>query len=193
MDEIDFTVLAAKSVFTDLIDKCPPAETCHDAFDRTAKATIKMANSTGGFGAVLPKNQSRESKMDWSSVVVGGGDGSPSSAADLSRGRRSTFLHQAPFRRDFSGGSDTLSSPSLSTSGDLAGRSPTLTHSKTIESDPYAMVTSQQPGQGRSPPDMAGLDATMMASPGLLRPQQQTAADAGTPSTFLGQQGPPRS
>ncbi|KOS17793.1 Positive regulator of purine utilization [Escovopsis weberi] len=51
MDEVDFTILAAKSVFTDMIDKCPPAETCRDAFDRTAKATIKMANANGGFGA----------------------------------------------------------------------------------------------------------------------------------------------
>ncbi|KAI0014361.1 hypothetical protein F4779DRAFT_559446 [Xylariaceae sp. FL0662B] len=50
MDEVDFTILAATSVFTDLIEKCPPAEACRDAFDRTAKATIKMANSTGGFG-----------------------------------------------------------------------------------------------------------------------------------------------
>ncbi|KAI8633332.1 fungal-specific transcription factor domain-containing protein [Xylariaceae sp. FL1651] len=61
MDEVDFTILAATSVFTDLIDKCPPAETCRDAFDRTAKATIKMANSNGGFGQVLNRNK-RESK-----------------------------------------------------------------------------------------------------------------------------------
>jgi len=57
MDEVDFTILAATSVFTDLIEKCPPAEACRDAFDRTAKATIKMANSTGGFGQVLPRAQ----------------------------------------------------------------------------------------------------------------------------------------
>ncbi len=50
MDEVDFTILAATSVFTELIDKCPPAEACRDAFERTAKATIKMANSRGGFG-----------------------------------------------------------------------------------------------------------------------------------------------
>ncbi|KAI1825331.1 fungal-specific transcription factor domain-containing protein [Xylaria intraflava] len=56
MDEVDFTILAAKSVFTDLIDKCPPAEACRDAFDRTAKATIKMATSSGGFGQVLNKH-----------------------------------------------------------------------------------------------------------------------------------------
>ncbi|KAI0387686.1 hypothetical protein F5Y04DRAFT_9707 [Hypomontagnella monticulosa] len=57
MDEVDFTILAATSVFTDLIDKCPPAEACRDAFDRTAKATIKMANNTGGFGQVLHRNK----------------------------------------------------------------------------------------------------------------------------------------
>ncbi|GAP82475.1 putative fungal specific transcription factor [Rosellinia necatrix] len=56
MDEVDFTILAATSVFTDLIDKCPPAEACRDAFDRTAKATIKMANSNGGFGQVLNRH-----------------------------------------------------------------------------------------------------------------------------------------
>lgn len=50
MDEVDFTVLAATSVFTDLSEKCPPAEACRDAIDRTARATIRMANSTGGFG-----------------------------------------------------------------------------------------------------------------------------------------------
>ncbi|KAM7188197.1 Fungal specific transcription factor domain containing protein [Rhypophila sp. PSN 637] len=50
VDEVDFAILAAKSVFTDLIEKCPPAEACRDAFDRTTKATIKMVNSKGGFG-----------------------------------------------------------------------------------------------------------------------------------------------
>lgn len=57
MDEVDFTILAATSVFTDLSEKCPPAEACRDAIDRTARATIKMANSTGGFGQVLPPKQ----------------------------------------------------------------------------------------------------------------------------------------
>lgn len=77
MDEVDFTVLAATSVLSDMIDKCPPAEACRDAFDRTAKATIKMANSTGGFGpganangmrASSKRSRSRheENRMDWS-------------------------------------------------------------------------------------------------------------------------------
>lgn len=34
----------------DLIEKCPPAEACRDAFVRMSKATIKMCLSTTGFG-----------------------------------------------------------------------------------------------------------------------------------------------
>ncbi|KAJ9138847.1 Positive regulator of purine utilization [Pleurostoma richardsiae] len=73
MDEVDFTILAATSVFSDLVEKCPPSEACRDAFDRTAKATIKMANSTGGFGQTLNNHKNRRSgskgsmdnRLDW--------------------------------------------------------------------------------------------------------------------------------
>jgi hypothetical protein len=50
LDDVDFTVLAATSVLGDLIEKCPPAEACRDAFDRMSKATIQMCMSTTGFG-----------------------------------------------------------------------------------------------------------------------------------------------
>ncbi|KAF1981360.1 hypothetical protein K402DRAFT_342559 [Aulographum hederae CBS 113979] len=50
LDDVDFTVLAATSVLGDLIEKCPPAEACRDAFDRMSKATIQMCLSTTGFG-----------------------------------------------------------------------------------------------------------------------------------------------
>lgn len=43
-------MLAATSVLGDLIEKCPPAEACRDAFDRMSKATIQMCMSTTGFG-----------------------------------------------------------------------------------------------------------------------------------------------
>lgn len=43
-------MLAATSVLDDLIEKCPPAEACRDAFVRMSKATIKMCLSTTGFG-----------------------------------------------------------------------------------------------------------------------------------------------
>lgn len=51
IDDVDFTVLAATSVLTDLIEMCPPAESCRDAFVRMSKATISMVMSTTGFGA----------------------------------------------------------------------------------------------------------------------------------------------
>ncbi|KAL8822040.1 MAG: hypothetical protein Q9223_000032 [Gallowayella weberi] len=51
LDDVDFTVLAATSVLGDLIDKCPPAEACRDAFERMSRATVKMCLSTTGFGS----------------------------------------------------------------------------------------------------------------------------------------------
>ena len=51
MDEVDFTILAATSVLGDLIEKCPPAEACRDAFNRMSKATVQMCMSTTGFGS----------------------------------------------------------------------------------------------------------------------------------------------
>ena len=50
LDDVDFTVLVATSVLTDLSVKCPPAEACRDAFLRMSKATISMVERTTGFG-----------------------------------------------------------------------------------------------------------------------------------------------
>ncbi|RMD44364.1 hypothetical protein DV735_g706, partial [Chaetothyriales sp. CBS 134920] len=49
IDDFDFTVLAATTVLGDLMQKCPPAEACRDAFDRMSKATVQMCLSTPGF------------------------------------------------------------------------------------------------------------------------------------------------
>ncbi|KAL9127062.1 MAG: hypothetical protein Q9217_003991 [Psora testacea] len=51
IEDVNYTVLAGISVLTDLIDKCPPAEACRDAFDRMSKATITMCQTTTGFGS----------------------------------------------------------------------------------------------------------------------------------------------
>ncbi|KAL6715111.1 hypothetical protein ACLMJK_007372 [Lecanora helva] len=51
LDDVDLTVLAATSVLSDLMKKCPPAEACRDAFERMSKATIKMCINTTGFGS----------------------------------------------------------------------------------------------------------------------------------------------
>ncbi|KAH0839001.1 hypothetical protein AYO21_11657 [Fonsecaea monophora] len=53
LDDFDFTVLAATSVLGDLMEKCPPAEACRDAFERMSKATVQMCMSTPGFGFSL--------------------------------------------------------------------------------------------------------------------------------------------
>jgi len=50
LDDVDFTVLAATSVLSDMIENCPPAKACMEAFDRMSKATIQMCMSTTGFG-----------------------------------------------------------------------------------------------------------------------------------------------
>lgn len=60
MDEVDFTILAATSVLGDLIEKCPPAEACRDAFDRMSKATVQMCMSTTGFSSSAQGLSSRQ-------------------------------------------------------------------------------------------------------------------------------------
>ncbi|KAL3955658.1 hypothetical protein ACCO45_011221 [Purpureocillium lilacinum] len=136
MDEVDFTVLAAKSVFTDMIDKCPPAETCRDAFDRTAKATIKMASSSGGFGPASqqPRRQRRET-VNWASA--------PDAATLKPPSRRPNQSEQAPFQFDLSI-SDNLSSPSLSATGEM--HTPPLGKSKTFETDTFISGSRSQSG-----------------------------------------------
>jgi hypothetical protein len=192
MDEIDLTVLAAKAVFTDLMDKCPPAETCRDAFDRTAKATIKMVNSTGGFGS-LPGGKSRwstqstswESKMDWSSAA------DSSSTASMPR-RRQPQMGSLQIDLPLS---DTLSSPSLSVMGDIPSRqSPPLPRAKTFEADHMAAMQGKVPKGVASPVDMAlsasgsngnAIDPSLLPSPTV--PRRLTGPQPGPTSPFIPQ------
>jgi hypothetical protein len=48
MDEVDFTITAATSVLSDLIERCPPAKACRDALERMSKATVQMCMATTG-------------------------------------------------------------------------------------------------------------------------------------------------
>lgn len=57
-------MLAATSVLGDLIEKCPPAEACRDAFKRMSKATISMCMATTGFGAQAMKHLPRVPKPE---------------------------------------------------------------------------------------------------------------------------------
>ncbi|EXJ57408.1 hypothetical protein A1O7_07756 [Cladophialophora yegresii CBS 114405] len=66
LDDFDFTVLAATSVLGDLMEKCPPAEACRDAFDRMSKATVQMCMSTPGFGFSVEPRDERQPRQQLS-------------------------------------------------------------------------------------------------------------------------------
>lgn len=63
--DVEYTVHAAISVLADLVEKCPPAEACKDAFDRMSKATIKMSLSTTGFKPSLNDQMARSTQQDY--------------------------------------------------------------------------------------------------------------------------------
>ncbi|KAK4231416.1 positive regulator of purine utilization [Podospora fimiseda] len=113
MDEVDFTILAATSVFTDLMDKCPPAEACRDAFDRTVKATLKMVNASGGFGQQYQPSHSHSrsqhsrenSTRDWASR---------SDTASISSSHRSLKRPPSMDYLSSSGGGDPYSTSAAS-------------------------------------------------------------------------------
>ncbi|KAI1489677.1 fungal-specific transcription factor domain-containing protein [Biscogniauxia mediterranea] len=180
MDEVDFTILAATSVFSDLIEKCPPAEACRDAFDRTAKATIKMANSTGGFGQV-PHRTKRESKAS-------------SDRIDYITAREATANRHKPHHRtssDNSGHRSTTTTPYEMLGPDAyvphntptqmtpmaTQQTPTYRHTvpnvKT-EQDGYSMLRTMPPSNlsagsasdAASLPDNSAIDPVLLPSPG---------------------------
>lgn len=181
MDEVDFTVLAAKSVFSDMIDKCPPAETCRDAFDRTAKATIKMASSSGGFG-VQPQQQRRQRRetMTWTTAPDG------SSMKPPTTRHRHQQSEAAPFQFDLSL-SDSLSSPGLSATGDMAQHTPPVGKTKAYDTDTFmggqgAAHGGPSPSDGMSQDDGSSIDPSLVPSPPMTR---RSAHPGGS---FLGQQ-----
>lgn len=188
MEEVDFTVLAAKSVFSDMVDKCPPAETCRDAFERTAKTTIKMASSSGGFGVPpqQPRRRRRET-MSWTSTQ------DSSSMKPPTRAHRHRQSEAAPFQFDLSL-SDGLSSPSMSNAGDMAAQHtpPLGKTSKTYDSDAF-MSGQGAARSGPSPSDAmsqddggSSIDPSLVPStPTTRRSAPQHGASGGS---FLGQQ-----
>jgi hypothetical protein len=194
MDEVDFTVLAAKSVFTDMIDKCPPAETCRDAFDRTAKATIKMATSTGGFGmAGQQHGRYRSEAPGWSSRS--------DASVPKSRSHRGYTSDQAAFHVDMPI-PDNVSNSSVSVSGDMVGQqaSPTGT-SKSFEPEGYS-IRPQAPrralshqvdslgGQDMGPTMDSPIGATPPRQPRRALPQQGAVRSTYMSPTFSDQPGP---
>ncbi|RSL96546.1 hypothetical protein CEP52_011431 [Fusarium oligoseptatum] len=172
MDEVDFTILAAKSVLTDMIDKCPPAETCRDAFDRTAKATIKMASSTGGFGA--PTTQSRRQRSAWNTPP----DSSKGSAQVRHRHQSSD---QASFQFDMSR-SDSLSSPTLSVTGEVNAQ-PSPPMARTAEG--YMLKSRNRPSPSELNQEGSPVESGMVPSPGV--PRRVTSQPSAGGGSYTGQ------
>ncbi|KAI5463331.1 fungal-specific transcription factor domain-containing protein [Mariannaea sp. PMI_226] len=181
LDEVDFTILAAKSVLTDMIDKCPPAETCRDAFDRTSKATIKMASSTGGFG--VPHNQNRRPRREPS--VWNASTPDSSSKASTQVRHRHQGSDNASYQFDIS---DSLSSPTLSVAGEAGTAHPSPPLPRTTEG--YMMKPRGRGGP--SPSDMgmkqegSPRDSPMVPSPPLQRRVTSQPSTAG--SSYASQQ-----
>ncbi|KAL8285644.1 hypothetical protein RB597_002621 [Gaeumannomyces tritici] len=183
MDEVDFTILAANSVFTDLSDKCPPAESCKDAFDRTAKATIKMAASTGGFGAaaMAPARGHRHHHQNHSSrhsseVANKGSDWAAQSESSAS----ARSHHQMPRpQRSLEQGASSIgfpanASPPLQTHG-----IPQFRHPGEVKTDPDLMLMQSMAAPPPPPPPpprstasgsdaAASPDSTAVTDPGVL-------------------------
>lgn len=177
MDEVDFTVLAATSVFTDLSEKCPPAEACRDAIDRTARATIRMANSTGGFGQFVPPRPSSGSRgsvdqRDWAQQSDAGGS---------TKSHRSAHTHQRPSQQyDLPGITDAYANVSSGQQLPPIHTAPAglyRTDSFPKSEQDFSLMRNL-PGQTRSnasapdpsgSPDTSAIDPSLLPSPNAVR------------------------
>lgn len=169
MDEVDFTMLAATSVFSDLIEKCPPAEACRDAFERTAKATVKMVNSIGGFGQPTTSAHSRKRPISGGGSLDYRYESSLAANAPSKYHRRLSHEHQ-PQRNQFHMATDE--SPTQPANH----HSPPTQHVKS-ETDSFSMAPpfSGQPrsnaGSSVAPitPEASGSDRRLLSSPTTTR------------------------
>lgn len=180
MDEVDFTILAATSVFTDLSEKCPPAEACREAIDRTARATIRMANSTGGFGQVLPsKRAGSRGSVDHRDWAARSDTGSTKGHGHHNRerfGLAGSQHHGLPGISDaYANASSSSQLPPIQ-SAPAPYRLGSLPNLK-AEPDGFSMMRSI-PGQPRSnvsapdgtgSPDTSAIDPSLLPSPGAVR------------------------
>lgn len=194
MDEVDFTILAATSVFTDLSEKCPPAEACRDAIDRTARATIRMANSTGGFGQVLPPKQygskSNVDNRDWANQSD---TASTQSQRPPHPPQRPSQQYDLPGITDaYVNASSGAQLPPIQSAPPGPYRMNSLPNIN-AEPDGFSMMRSV-PGQPRSnasapeagTPENSAIDPSLLPSPGAVRtPPAGRRGLVGSPRTNI--------
>lgn len=90
---MDFTILAAKSIFSDMLDTCSDANLWMDAFELTAKATTKITRLYGDFG-----QQSQQTDWDEDEAILDAPD-STSLLPNVSTGTDTGFqsdVHPTP-------------------------------------------------------------------------------------------------
>lgn len=205
MDEVDFTILAATSVFTDFMDKCPPAEACRDAFDRTVKATLKMVNASGGFGphaagASSSRNNLDHNRFNWNTR----NDSAPmlNKPHHKRHFRNSASVDQTPNPL-----SDAYSNPSLLSAFQKGAqyRLPSgpavkveqdgYTHLRNLSVPPRINASPTDNATSPLTPDVtaANADQQMMPSPAAMqqRPTPPTAQQLSSPMAELVNQTPP--
>lgn len=201
MDEVDFTVLAATSVFTDLSEKCPPAEACRDAIDRTARATIRMANSTGGFGQfVKPRHSNSRGSIsdhrEWAqesdaASSNGGGHSRPPHPASRNSQQRYELPAITDAYSNVSSGAQLP--PILQTAPPGPYRMNSHPSLKGEGGDGFSMMRNL-PGQPRSngsaheatagSPDASAIDPSLLPSPtGAMRTPAGGGVMVGSPTT----------
>ncbi|KAI5868529.1 hypothetical protein GGS23DRAFT_602286 [Durotheca rogersii] len=198
MDEVDFTILAATSVFTDLIEKCPPAEACRDAFDRTAKATVKMANATGGFGQVLHRSKRPRNSVERADYVNAREASNRHKAhqrASLDHSAsRSTSSFNTPGNESYVSHEASTQVGSMQSAAQGSGFRLSMPNVKS-EQDGYSMLRSMpQSGlsagslsDGASIPDNSAIDPVLLPSPGT-HSNSPVSVSSLTPQSSHGQQ-----
>lgn len=197
MDEVDFTILAATSVFSDLIEKCPPAEACRDAIDRTARATIRMANSTGGFGQTLPPKgtgpRTSSDQRDWAAARS-------DSASNKSYRHQHRMSAEHPSQRSTQFDLPSISDAYTSTMSSGTQLPPMQSsqfrpNPRDIKRDPdgFSMMRSL-PGQPHSNAsgsdlDNSAIDPSLLPSPTTVRTPPTGPGSLGSPSNRTGSAG----
>ena len=161
MDEVDFTILAATSVLGDLIEKCPPAEACRDAFDRMSKATVQMCMSTTGFSSSAQGLNSRRDKHESPSSNSDYFDSSKSSSSSFRRQSRGPSGRPKP---TFDMGLNDLLGPVQTAGFRAAGQSSTIISVKQ-EFDGFERPQPIRQNTNQSTTSNVNANANAMVSP----------------------------
>ncbi|KAG8405547.1 hypothetical protein J3458_022194 [Metarhizium acridum] len=78
-DDVDFTILAAKSIFADMVDTCPDANVWMEALELTAKATTRITRLYDDLGQQSQQTDRKEGDIAFTerSVTSAASDSSP--------------------------------------------------------------------------------------------------------------------